>query len=323
MPTEKPTSAPLRRSTRVSEQPKSVPPSTKEKEKAAPKSNKRATDAAEGEEAAPKKTKTDSKAKPGSKPASKPTKAPASKTKGKANGKAAGKKDDLKAVEEGAEAPEVPTVVVDAAEDAPAEPEPAAAAAPKSKSAPKSKATSKAKAPKSTAAAEEAAAEAPAAADADTDGVKVLAKGDVLPSIVLKDETGKEVDVATLAGEKGVVLFLYPKADTPGCTNQACGYRDTYSEISALGYDVYGLSKDKPEAQNKWKTKKSLTYSLLSDPESQLIKRLGAFVLPKNTKRSHFIFEKGSGKLVDIAIGVKPANDPTDVLTFLQEHSKA
>ncbi|WVQ97348.1 hypothetical protein IAU59_004459 [Kwoniella sp. CBS 9459] len=164
-------------------------------------------------------------------------------------------------------------------------------------------------------------AEAPADAPAETGPRGQLKQGDKLPKIVLKDNGGNDVDVSTIAGEqKGVVIFLYPKADTPGCTTQACGYRDNFDKISEYGYDIYGLSKDKPEAQQKWITKKELTYKLLCDPESKLIKRLGAFVAPNNTKRSHFIFEKGSGKLVDIALGVKPADDPTNVLKFLEKH---
>ncbi|RSH81956.1 uncharacterized protein EHS24_008155 [Apiotrichum porosum] len=151
-------------------------------------------------------------------------------------------------------------------------------------------------------------------------GRGALKEGQTLPKLTIEDNTGAEVDVSTLAGEKGVVIFLYPKADTPGCTNQACGYRDVHDEIAAFGYDIYGLSKDKPAAQQKWIDKKDLNYKLLCDPESKLIKKLGAFVLPNNTKRSHFIFEKGSGKLVDIALGVKPADDPTSVLKFLKNH---
>ncbi|ORX35554.1 thioredoxin-like protein [Kockovaella imperatae] len=130
------------------------------------------------------------------------------------------------------------------------------------------------------------------------------------------------MDVSELVGEKGVVFFLYPKADTPGCTNQACGYRDIHSEIAKLGYDVYGLSKDKPAAQQRWKDKKELNYNLLCDPQSKLIKRLGAFLAPDKTKRSHFIFEKGSGKLIDAQIGVKPADDSRNTLDFLKKHHK-
>ncbi|WVQ62282.1 uncharacterized protein L199_000421 [Kwoniella botswanensis] len=169
---------------------------------------------------------------------------------------------------------------------------------------------------------EEKKAEAPASAKADTGSKGALKLGDKPPKITLKDNEGNDVDVSQLAGEKGVVVFLYPKADTPGCTTQACGYRDNYDQIKEFGYDIYGLSKDKSEAQQKWINKKELTYKLLCDPESKFIKRLGAFVQPNNTKRSHFIFEKGTGKLVDIALGVKPADDPTNVLKFLEKHHK-
>ncbi|ODN84114.1 hypothetical protein L202_00126 [Cryptococcus amylolentus CBS 6039] len=154
--------------------------------------------------------------------------------------------------------------------------------------------------------------------DDEADG-PTLKLGDKLPSIKLKNEDGELVDVSTLAGEKGVVFFLYPKADTPGCTNQACGFRDMYAEIAAYDYEVYGLSKDLPTAQQKWKAKKNLNYHLLSDPKSKLIERLGAFVPPKNTKRSHFIFEKGTGELIDAEIGVRPVEDPNNVVAFLTE----
>ncbi|KAK8865863.1 hypothetical protein IAR55_001011 [Kwoniella newhampshirensis] len=175
---------------------------------------------------------------------------------------------------------------------------------------------------KSASAKKEKELEAPGSAEPETSTRGQLKKGDKLPKIKLNDNTGTEVDVSTLAGEKGVIFFLYPKADTPGCTTQACGYRDSYDEISELGYEIYGLSKDTPAAQQKWITKKELNYKLLCDPESKLIKRLGAFVLPKNVKRSHFIFEKETGKLVDIALGVKPATDPENVVKFLKQHHK-
>lgn len=106
--------------------------------------------------------------------------------------------------------------------------------------------------------------------------------------------------------EKGVVLFLVPRADTPGCTQQACGFRDIWQEFTTLDYDVYCLSADTPTAQSKWQTKKQLPYQLLSDPKRVLIGALGAGEGNK-TKRSHFVFEKG-GKLIDKKIPVKPAD---------------
>ncbi|GFZ46927.1 Peroxiredoxin [Saitozyma sp. JCM 24511] len=183
---------------------------------------------------------------------------------------------------------------------------PPKSAEPKSKTKTQSKAKAK---PAVPAAVAEEVAEAPKDAEPETDGEETLQLGDKLPKISLRDNEGTEVDVAGLAGAKGVVIFLYPKADTPGCTTQACGFRDAFDDIAALGYDVYGLSRDEPKAQQRWKEKKGLNYRLLCDPESKLIKRLGAFVPPKNTKRSHFIFEKGSGKLVEAKLGVKPADE--------------
>ncbi|TFK50473.1 AhpC-TSA-domain-containing protein [Heliocybe sulcata] len=140
--------------------------------------------------------------------------------------------------------------------------------------------------------------------------------GDSLPSFVLKNEQDEDVDVATLSAEKGVVIFLVPKADTPGCTNQACGFRDSYPDFTSAGFDVYCLSADKPAAQNKWKTKKELQYPLLSDPKRVLITALGAGEGGK-TKRSHFIFEKG-GKLVDKKVPVKPVDSPRFAYEFIK-----
>ncbi|EIN04621.1 peroxiredoxin Q, partial [Punctularia strigosozonata HHB-11173 SS5] len=140
--------------------------------------------------------------------------------------------------------------------------------------------------------------------------------GDLLPSLTVQNEKGEDVDVSTLASEKGVVLFLVPKADTPGCTQQACGFRDVYPDFTALGFDVYCLSADSPSAQTKWQTKKSLPYPLLSDPKRQLIGALGA-ANGNKTKRSHFVFEKG-GKLLDKKIPVKPVDSPKLALEFIK-----
>ncbi|KAJ4486987.1 thioredoxin-like protein [Lentinula lateritia] len=151
------------------------------------------------------------------------------------------------------------------------------------------------------------------------------ALGSFLPEITLKSNKEVDVEVALLAKEKGVVLFLVPKADTPGCTNQACGFRDIYAEFTSAEYDVYCVSADPPAAQSKWQEKKSLPYSLLSDPERKLISALGANDKGK-TKRSHFVFSKaeedaeGKGKLVDKHIGVKPVDSPKIALEFIQSY---
>ncbi|TFK36218.1 AhpC-TSA-domain-containing protein [Crucibulum laeve] len=143
--------------------------------------------------------------------------------------------------------------------------------------------------------------------------------GDVLPTLTLKNEKNEDIEVADLAAEKGVIFFLVPKADTPGCTTQACGFRDIYPDFESLNYTVYCLSADTSAAQMKWQTKKTLPYPLISDPKRILIRALGAGDGNK-TKRSHFIFEKG-GKLVDKKIPVKPADSPKLALEFIKSQS--
>jgi len=140
--------------------------------------------------------------------------------------------------------------------------------------------------------------------------------GGSLPDLTLKNEKGEDIQIANLASEKGVIIFLVPKADTPGCTNQACGFRDSYPDFTSVNFDVYCLSADASTAQSKWQTKKDLPYPLISDPKRILITALGAGEGGK-TKRSHFIFEKG-GKLVNKKLPVTPADSPKLALEFVK-----
>ncbi|TDL18980.1 AhpC-TSA-domain-containing protein [Rickenella mellea] len=146
--------------------------------------------------------------------------------------------------------------------------------------------------------------------------VKSLAIGDSLPALTLKNEKDEDVNVQNLADNNGVVLFLIPKADTPGCTTQACGFRDSYPDFEGVNYKVYCLSADTIAAQSKWQAKFTLPYPLLSDRQRVLIKALGA-ADGKKTKRSHFIFEKG-GKLIEKKVPVKPADSPKLALEFIK-----
>jgi len=150
----------------------------------------------------------------------------------------------------------------------------------------------------------------------DSEKLAAIDIGDSLPTLTLKNEKDEDVEVSTLTADKGLVLFLIPKADTPGCTNQACGFRDKYPDFTGLDYNVYCLSADTPAAQSKWQTKKELPYPLLSDRKRVLITALGAGDGGK-TKRSHFIFAKG-GKLVDKKVPVKAADSPKIALEFIK-----
>jgi len=164
--------------------------------------------------------------------------------------------------------------------------------------------------------------EAPAAGSSeDADTLASIDIGDSIPSLTLKNEKDEDVEVASLTADKGLILFLVPKADTPGCTNQACGFRDSYPDFESLNFNVYCLSADTPAAQSKWQGKNNLPYPLLSDRKRVLITALGAGEGGK-TKRSHFIFEQG-GKLVDKKNPVKPADSPKLALEFVKSLSSS
>ena len=140
-----------------------------------------------------------------------------------------------------------------------------------------------------------------------------LAVGDNVSAVAaeLTTEDGRQVTLAELTKDTGIVIFMYPKANTSGCTKQACAFRDGYQDIRALGYGVYGLSFDSPTSQGNWKEKYDLPYSLLTDKEGVAIKAFGAFKQPKNIARSHVVVKKG-GELADIQNGIS-SGDSFDV----------
>jgi peroxiredoxin Q/BCP len=103
----------------------------------------------------------------------------------------------------------------------------------------------------------------------------MLKVGDVAPSFSLKADDGKEISLAGLHG-KHVVLYFYPKASTPGCTNEAIEFRDVKPEFDKLNAIILGCSADSVEAIAKFKAKQSLNFSLLSDPNFTAIEAYGA-----------------------------------------------
>ncbi|KAL8674284.1 MAG: hypothetical protein Q9168_001351 [Polycauliona sp. 1 TL-2023] len=94
------------------------------------------------------------------------------------------------------------------------------------------------------------------------------------------------------ASKSGVVLFTYPKASTPGCTTQACLFRDEFSPLTATGYSIFGLSSDSPKSNTTFKTKQNLPYTLLCDPDATLIAAIGMKKSPKGTVRGVFVVTK-------------------------------
>ena len=103
-----------------------------------------------------------------------------------------------------------------------------------------------------------------------------LAPGDTAPDFSLPDADGTAVSLAAHRGRK-VIVYFYPAALTPGCTKQACDFTDNLDLLAAAGYDVLGVSPDKPEKLAKFRDKESLKVTLLADPDKAVLTSYGAF----------------------------------------------
>jgi peroxiredoxin Q/BCP len=103
-----------------------------------------------------------------------------------------------------------------------------------------------------------------------------LAVGDEAPAFSLPDADGKTVNLSDYKGRK-VIVYFYPAASTPGCTKQACDFRDNLGQLNEAGLDVIGISPDKPEKLAKFRDAEGLTFPLLSDPERTVLSEWGTF----------------------------------------------
>ncbi|MUL68149.1 peroxiredoxin [Mycobacterium sp. CBMA 234] len=103
-----------------------------------------------------------------------------------------------------------------------------------------------------------------------------LEVGAKAPTISLPDADGNTVKLSDYKGRK-VIVYFYPAASTPGCTKQACDFRDSLAELNDAGLDVIGISPDKPEKLAKFRDAEGLTFPLLSDPERKVLTAYGAF----------------------------------------------
>ncbi len=99
--------------------------------------------------------------------------------------------------------------------------------------------------------------------------------GDVLPNFTAKDATGNVFDSANYTGKQPIVIYFYPKDNTPGCTVQACSFRDNYQDFKDLGAEVIGISSDSVQSHIKFKSKFSLPFILLSDNDKKIRKLFG------------------------------------------------
>ncbi|GIL14079.1 MAG: peroxiredoxin [Chloroflexota bacterium] len=135
--------------------------------------------------------------------------------------------------------------------------------------------------------------------------------GQPAPDFELPNQDGQPVKLSDFRGKK-VILFAYPKADTPGCTTQACGFRDQFPKIEASNAVVLGISPDEPEDLLKWKRKENLPYDLLSDPEHKVLEAWGVWGEKSmygktyfGVIRSHWVIDE-NGVITDEQIKISP-----------------
>jgi thioredoxin-dependent peroxiredoxin len=153
-----------------------------------------------------------------------------------------------------------------------------------------------------------------------------LEVGDKAPAFSLTDADGNKVSLADYRGGK-VIVYFYPAASTPGCTKEACDFRDNLRELNEAGLDVVGISPDKPEKLAKFRDEEALTFPLLSDPDRKVLTAWGAYGEKKmygktvqGVIRSTFVVDE-KGKIGVAQYNVKAAHASTLIQKIIAANS--
>ena len=146
-----------------------------------------------------------------------------------------------------------------------------------------------------------------------------LSTGDAAPDFTTTTDTGEILRLSDLRGKK-VVLYFYPKDDTPGCTKQACGFRDSYADFEAHGALVFGVSPQGEGSHAKFRAKYDLPFTLLVDEDHKIAEAYGVWGEKKmygrsymGVTRSHFVIDE-AGTIVDAQAKISPKESPTKAL---------
>ncbi len=151
----------------------------------------------------------------------------------------------------------------------------------------------------------------------------MLQVGKRAPAFNLESDSGKKVSLTSLRGKR-VVLYFYPKDDTPGCTQESCDFRDNLSRVEAQGAVVFGVSKDSVSSHQKFKEKFSLSFPLLSDPSHAMLEKYGVWKEKKLYGRSYMGVERTTviiderGKVAHIFPKVKVTGHVENVIESLR-----
>ena len=153
---------------------------------------------------------------------------------------------------------------------------------------------------------------------------------DIIENFTLQNQDDKTVSLSDYATTP-VVLFFYPRADTPGCTIESCGFRDIFAKFKKAGITVLGISRDTVKAQKKFQTKYELPYDLLADPDMVLIKRFDLLKAKTmygkpvtGVKRTTYLIApadtQGHQRLIHVFEDVTPQGHAEEVLALLKKH---
>lgn len=150
----------------------------------------------------------------------------------------------------------------------------------------------------------------------------MITEGSPAPEFSLTSDKGEVVSLAALRG-KPVVLYFYPRDDTPGCTKQACGIRDAWADFEATGAVVLGVSPDGEASHAKFRAKYDLPFTLLADPDHATAEAYGVWVERRNYGKTYMGIERSTfvidaeGDVVKVMRRVKPESHAADVLAAL------
>ncbi len=147
-----------------------------------------------------------------------------------------------------------------------------------------------------------------------------LALGAKLPAVSGLDQDGQTVDLAAAGGKGWTLVYFYPKADTPGCTKQACSIRDAYAKLTDEGVRVFGVSADDVAAQKAFQKKYKLPFELIADQDKKVMNAFGVPHLTGFAKRQAYLFE--DGKLVWRDLAASTEKQAADVLAAIREQGQ-
>jgi len=148
---------------------------------------------------------------------------------------------------------------------------------------------------------------------------ETLAVGDPAPEVVSRDENGREARLADFYRNGVTLVYFYPKADTPGCTAQACSLRDGFAELQSHGVQIIGVSSDKSAAQRRFKDKYKLPFTLLADFDHVVAKAFGVRLIVGFTHRQSFLIKEG--KIIWRDLHASTREQARDILQILKKLS--